>query len=645
MTMTLRKIAVLTCLLLVTTAVRARSEESPLAEQSTRDYQFLMARFAAASGDLAKAEKLFGQLIDEQPDNAVLHYERARVLLSDRKIADAEKDLRVAVANSPDLYDAQKLLGRVLLDRSGGDQTKVTEALGHLQKAYQLDPDDLATGLTVAQVLVSLGRDKDAAPILKGMVERAPDIRSVNFAYAQLLTKLGRGDESVPYLERVVEQNPDFKPAVFQLADIYQQKDEWKKAADILEPIVQSEPLDLDLQRRQAFMYLRAGESAKARDGFAAVLKADPTDNRSKFFMAEALSDLGQNEEAEPLYVGLLEKNPDDPDLLVGCGINELTQRKYDQAEERFKHILDLENVPDGMRRLALTQIAGIAHARGHYDEALKQARDLVDNGDRPNLQAINIALDVLQRKKQFREAVELMRPLYAKYADKQAVRARWVESLYRAGDDREGRKVVEASLASGFDDAMAAEQGLAQAERYKDAIGVLQKLEKDHPDNLDVMFQMGAMLERSGRKQASEGEFLKLLAKYPDNAPTLNYLGYMWAEDGVHLDKAAAMIQKAVDQAPNNGAYVDSLGWVYFRLGKLDLAKKHLTEAVSLMPDDSTVQQHLGDVLVQLGELDQALKVYQTALGLNPTKEDAASLRGKISDLEKRVASNAIQK
>jgi tetratricopeptide (TPR) repeat protein len=132
------------------------------------------------------------------------------------------------------------------------------------------------------------------------------------------------------------------------------------------------------------------------------------------------------------------------------------------------------------------------------------------------------------------------------------------------------------------------------------------------------------------------------VLDKNADHAPTLNYLGYMWAESGVNLEKAHEMLTRAVGQEPNNGAYVDSLGWVYFRLGQLDLAEKYLVDATKLLPRDATVYEHLGDVLAARGDLDRALKVYRTALDLDPDSKDVDKIRGKIAELERKAQTSA---
>jgi tetratricopeptide (TPR) repeat protein len=128
---------------------------------------------------------------------------------------------------------------------------------------------------------------------------------------------------------------------------------------------------------------------------------------------------------------------------------------------------------------------------------------------------------------------------------------------------------------------------------------------------------------------------FLALLKKDPEHAPSLNYLGYMWAESGKNLDQAHEMLVRAVGHEPNNGAYVDSLGWVYYRLGNLDLAEKYLTDATTLLPRDATVHEHLGDVLVKRGDKERALRSYRMALSLDPEAKEVDKLRSKIAEIE----------
>jgi Flp pilus assembly protein TadD len=183
----------------------------------------------------------------------------------------------------------------------------------------------------------------------------------------------------------------------------------------------------------------------------------------------------------------------------------------------------------------------------------------------------------------------------------------------------------------------ISAAEAYVQADQYEQAIGVVRDALRTKPDEIDLQFELGAALERSGDRAAAEKTFMSILEKHPDHAGTMNYLGYMWAEQGVNLDRAADMLTKAVSLEPGNGAYLDSLGWAYFRQGKLELAEKNLNDAAQILPRDATVHEHLGDVLAKRGETTRALSLYRVALTLDPESKDEAKLRSKIAELEKQ--------
>src|SRR6185369_10482816 len=125
------------------------------------------------------------------------------------------------------------------------------------------------------------------------------------------------------------------------------------------------------------------------------------------------------------------------------------------------------------------------------------------------------------------------------------------------------------------------------------------------------------AAYERTGKHDLAVTAFRKVLKAAPDFHAALNYLGYMWAEKGENLTEALAMIGKAVALDPDNGAYVDSLGWTHYRLGQYDRARDYLERATRLVPEDPTVHEHLGDVYIALGQRDKAREMYRRALAL----------------------------
>jgi tetratricopeptide (TPR) repeat protein len=620
---------VLVAALSLTTA--ASAQEFP-----TEPHEFLLAKLAAEEGRFDEALSRLDKVIAKTPDDPVLLYERGMVLIDAGRIDRAETELRNVVAKSPDFYDANRVLGRVLLDRAGADRAKVEEALRFLQAAYAGNPDDLSSGITVSQILRSLNRTADAERVLAAMVERAPDQRAINFNYAQVLAALDRNAEAKQYLERTVAIDPTFGAAAMQLADIYQQDAQWQKAAAVLQPLIVENPMRLELQRQQAYFYLRAGDARGARDRFRTLVAADPKDVRSQFYLAESLNDLEEYAEAEKIFRQLVAADATDVDYVTSLALSLAGQKKWDDATQMFVKLMTMPDVPPNLIAVARTQMAFIALQRGNYDQAVEHAKTILVFADKPNTQAINIALEALKKQKKDDAAVALLAPLAQQFSSDPFLNARYLTALVNAGQKDKAREQATAQAKLGTRNVVATSEAYIQASDYPSAIAVLRSAIAAKPEDVDLKFQLGSVEERAGDGKASEAVFLEVLAKNPEHAPSLNYLGYMWAEKGVNLERAQEMLTRAVGQDPDNGAYLDSLGWVYFRLGQLELAEKYLTDATRLLPRDPTVHEHLGDVMAKRGDMQRALKLYRTAVDLDPESKDVDKLRSKIAEIER---------
>src|SRR5262249_16012917 len=147
-----------------------------------------------------------------------------------------------------------------------------------------------------------------------------------------------------------------------------------------------------------------------------------------------------------------------------------------------------------------------------------------------------------------------------------------------------------------------------------------------------------------------ADSEFRKVLTVTPPSDPqaaaTLNYLGYMNADRGVKLDESLGMIKQALSFEPNNGAYLDSLGWAYFKLGKYDLAEESLNKAAVHMSSDPTVQEHLGDLYQKTGRLklaaahwDRAVQEWNKTVPAQQDQEDFAKVQQKPESAKVKLA------
>jgi tetratricopeptide (TPR) repeat protein len=145
------------------------------------------------------------------------------------------------------------------------------------------------------------------------------------------------------------------------------------------------------------------------------------------------------------------------------------------------------------------------------------------------------------------------------------------------------------------------------------------------------LYYARGIALERAHQWQKAEPDLLKALELSPEQPDVLNYLGYTWVDQGINLDRARKMIEKAVQLRPNDGAIVDSLGWALYRMGSYQESVKQMERAVELKPEDATINEHLGDALWQVGRVSEARFQWQRAMTLDPEPEQIAPLKAKI--------------
>jgi tetratricopeptide (TPR) repeat protein len=169
-----------------------------------------------------------------------------------------------------------------------------------------------------------------------------------------------------------------------------------------------------------------------------------------------------------------------------------------------------------------------------------------------------------------------------------------------------------------------------ACAVTYGKAIDTIPKLEKS---NWVAFYFRGICYERSHQWPSAEADMKKALELFPDQPLVLNYLGYSWVDQGVHLEEGMDMIRRSVEQRPDDGYIVDSLGWAYYRTGNYDEAVKNLERAVLLKPDDPTINDHLGDAYWRVGRTLEAYFQWSQAKDFKPEDDELATIEKKLKD------------
>ncbi len=162
--------------------------------------------------------------------------------------------------------------------------------------------------------------------------------------------------------------------------------------------------------------------------------------------------------------------------------------------------------------------------------------------------------------------------------------------------------------------------------------------------EDKDILFLRGAMYERQKKYDLAEKAFRQVIDADPNNAEALNYLGYMFADQNIRLQEAQDLIKRALHFEPNNYAFLDSLGWVYYRLNRLEEAEQQLTRSLQLSSKDPTIHDHLGDVYFKQGKIKEAIAQWQSSLKEFSTSAPADVEPDDIAKVQKKLDSARVR-
>jgi tetratricopeptide (TPR) repeat protein len=252
------------------------------------------------------------------------------------------------------------------------------------------------------------------------------------------------------------------------------------------------------------------------------------------------------------------------------------------------------------------------------------------------NPRALRVYATGLRDKEDFAAGVALARAAAAAQPDETDWTALLAEFQYRSGDRAKAAETLEKLAKSpDLEEVLAAADVSARVKDFARAARVAREASTRFPESSEALFRLGSSLERSGASGEAEKIFQQLLERRPNDSATQNYLGYMWADKGIRLEEARELLEKAVAREPRNGAYLDSLGWVYFRLGRLEKAESFLSAAKEQDPDDPTIEEHMGDLSERQGDVRKAAAHWERALELK--HDEPEKVRQKLARLARK--------
>ena len=589
--------------------------------------------------DLAnKAIEEYRLAIDADPSSEFLTAGLAELYVKTGRIRDAVLEAQDIIKRDPKNLEAHKLLGRIYLRSLGdmpggnGSDNVLKLAIEQYEQIVKIEPDSVDDHLLLGR-LYRLNNDMQRAETeLKTAIKLDPSSEEAVTTLAMLYTDEGDTAHALQVLSSVPDAARSAK-LYSALGAAYEQRKDYKSAIDAYRHAIVLDRDNLDAIRG----------------------------------LAENLLNDGQSEAALEQYKVIADANPEDAQTYVRIAEIYRRQGKYDQALENLKKADTL--VPDTMD--VPYNMAAVYQAQGRYDDAVKLLQDLLkkteksetgsSQADRNNRAIFIERLGMIYRDQEnYTAAVETFRKMlplgdenarsgYQEIIDTYRDAKQWPqataaakEAVQKMPDDRDLRMVLDSQLADTgeVDTALADVRGMLKngpedrdiylrlgimymrVKRWQQAEESLAKAEQMSTkvdDKAYVWFLRGDFYQRQKLYDQADAEFRKVLAAVsptdPQTAATLNYLGYMNADRGVKLEESLSYIKQALTFEPNNSAYLDSLGWAYYKLGKYDLAEENLTKASIHMGSDATVQEHLGDLYQKTGRLKLAAAHWERAV------------------------------
>ncbi len=370
-----------------------------------------------------------------------------------------------------------------------------------------------------------------------------------------------------------------------------------------------------------------AGRKAEAIDNLAKAREYDPSSVKITEAYVGALQRAGRNADAEAV-IGKLAELGASPAAL---------QRFRDQLAAKNRSRPAISDARVGAAEI----LSGLGNALARDDDGTEIVSGLLQLALHldPKADVARVTLaDIFSRNGAHERAIVLLADVDPASSLKRAAEIQ-IGFDYNALDKvDEARKHLEAAIAADPSDIqaiMALGEILRSRKMFEPAADVFSKavaaLPGDAPENWRIYYNRGIAYERTKQWPKAEADFKKALELSPGQPLVLNYLGYSWVDRGENFDEALAMIERAVAAEPTDGYIVDSLGWVFYKLGRFEEAVAQLERAVELRPADSTINDHLGDAYWRVGRYTEARFQWTHARDLGPEPEELPKILEKL--------------
>jgi len=528
-----------------------------------------------------------------------------------------------------DRYPSEEALQRYAQGRLLEEEDEPSAALSEYFRTLHLDTHSARAAQRVSEVSARIGDASQSLEFAEKALAIDPgDARSL-WLKGGALFNLGRPSQSLEFLEAAAAADSERTEYMATLARVAEGLDRHDIAARAWRGVVAIDDRDGEAWFRLAAAEARNARFEAAKRALAEAVAENPDRPGTLFLEGWIEEGLGNGPRAISLYQEHLKLHPRD----------DATRRRLVgllSDAGRYSESYREAQIVSGMRSRdpdALAIEADLAFKAGQSADAGRALERLKSLGpDDP--ENVRQRVEVLARNKRGRDAIQLAESWSTAHPGDVRGTMLVARARFLAGDRQAG--LAEARRAvSMAPDSLAPRLLLGRLSqidgKWDEASAAWSEVLRRDPSRQGVGLDLAYCREQAGDLPGAERAARDVLGAEPADPRALNFLGYLLADHNLKLDEAEILIQKAVDQEPDNGAYVDSMGWVYYRLGRLEEARKALERAVVLTGGDPVVCEHLGDVYKQLQLIDLAREQYKKSLAADRSN---TRVRSKLDGL-----------
>ncbi|MFI5173365.1 MAG: tetratricopeptide repeat protein [Terriglobia bacterium] len=646
------------------------AESSNASDRAQSYYHYIQGHLLEEQGRFREAIEEYKLSIKYDPTSSFLNAELASAYARNSSIKDAVSEAEVAIKKDPNNLEAHRLLGNIFRSLIGESDSPTKTADSMVEKAItqyeeitRIDPNSTDDQLTLGQLYRRAGKTEQAMGIFKRCLEIEPDSESCLTNLAFLYTDLSESEQAIALLEKNLPKKVDSAQLYVAMGYAYERSKSFKKAIEFYRKAIVLDHSNLNVNRSLAECLLQDGQLKASLDEFKAIVETDKSDADSYLRIGQIYRRLNNYDAALQNLLSAQLLRPDSMDVTYNLAILYEEQDKFDEAIAKLSDLVKTTEKKTGTysaaelnnRGIFLERLGMVYRKMEKYSEAIKTFEQLKSLDKENAAKVESLIIDTYRMKKDYDKAIELTNGSIQKYPKERGFKLQLAELVNEKGDYPGSIAQLEKLLTGTKEDRevyLTMAQIQEREKRYPEAEKNVLAAEAMAPEDQkeSTLFFLGAIYEREKKYELAEATFHRTLKLNPQNAAALNYLGYMLADRGVRLEEALKYIQQAVELEPANGAYLDSLGWAYFKLKNYDLAQANLLKAIERLPKDPTIHDHLGDLYFATDQFKLATSEYEKSLksyrqnpqqGGNVDSEEMANVQKKLDDLKARLAQN----